>query len=216
MFCFTMPVCPMPTERKKLENDDEFKSMLWSPKTPDEVNVWYQPMNRTLGTFAELFPWLWNLSWLFQNESMSKLDGTLKGYDAFQKSVGDFDPLSLMNKVDVDRTVVEANDDSITEVMPKIIRRNAAEMTPTAFVKWYKGVYKDTLFYKDMGDAFFDRAFKLAPKLEAEMIGLTYDPAVWVQLDEKDVRYDILVAKGVKVPKPKDYDRLTKNRKLIP
>ena len=206
----------MQTERKKVENNEEFRSMLWSPKPPGELNFWYQPMNRTITTFAEVLPWLWNAAWLFQYEAMSKLDGTSKGYDAYRKVAGDFDPLSLMNKVDVDMTVEEANDDSITEVMPKIIRRNAAEMTPTAFVKWYKGVYKDTLFYKDMGDAFFDRAFKLAPKLEAEMIGLTYDPAVWVQLDEKDVRYDILVAKGVKVPKPKDYDRLTKNRKLIP
>lgn len=196
--------------------NEEFKSMVWSPKAPDELNVWFQPMNRTLGTFADLFPWLWNFSWMFQNDSMSKLDGTLKGHDAYSKTAGDFCPLSLMHKVDLDMTVEEANNDSIADVMPKIIRRNAAEMTPTEFVKWYKVVYKDTLFYKDMGDAFFNKAFKLAPKLEAEMIGLTYDPAIWVQFDEKDVRYDILVAKGIKVPKPKDYDRLAKNRKLYP
>ena len=196
--------------------NEEFKSMVWSPKTPCELNVWCQEMGRTISTFAEVFPWLWNFAWMFQNESMSKLDGTMKGHDTYSKVAGDFDPLALMNKIDVDMTVEEANNDSITEVMPKIIRRNAAEMTPTEFVKWYKGVYKDTLFYKEMGDVFFNKAFKLAPKLESEMIGLTYDPAIWVQFDEKDTRYDTLVAKGIKVPKPKDYDRLVKNRKLFP
>jgi hypothetical protein len=35
-------------------------------------------------------------------------------------------------------------------------------------------------------------------------------------MDDKAERYDLLIAKGINVPKPLDYDRLSRNRKLIP